>query len=188
MKKFKLIFLISLIIFYLFISISIYANQIATTQDGKQVLLKSDGTWEYIKSQSQESYKIFKIGTTIKINNFQFCLNSARWSKEDDLSLLKPNHIYLILDCSVKNIGNKPVIFSSMLMLKLIDKESYSQDQAIFANTKGVLDGELSPNQTMRGEIAFEVETNQSYWEFIFKPDLTDLGQAIYSIKKVQVK
>ena len=186
MKNIKLFSLI--IVFCLISSIFIYANQTATTQDGKQVLLKSDGTWEYLKDQPQESYKTFKMGTAIKISNIQFCLNSARWSKGDDLFSPESNNIWLILDCSVKNISNESVMFSSMLMLKLIDKEGYSQEQAIFANTKGTLDGELSPNQLMRGEIAYEVEISQSYWEFILKPDIIDLGQAIYSIKKVQIK
>ena len=188
MKNFKLFSISLIIIFCLIFSIFVYADQIATTQDGKKVLLKSDGTWEYIKSQSQKSYKTFKMGTTIKINNFQFCLNSARWSKGNEYGSPENNYIWLILDCSIKNIDNEPILFSSMLTLKLIDKDGYSQKETIFANTKGSLDGELSPNQIMRGEIAFEVKTNQSYWEFIFKPDLVDLGQVIYSIKKVQVK
>ena len=180
MKNIKLYSISLIIIFCLISSIFAYANQTAITQDGKQVLLKSDGTWEYIKNQSQKSYKTFKMGTTIKMSNIQFCLNSARWDKGDDLFSPEPNNIWLILDCSVKNISNKSIIFSSMLMLKLIDKEGYSQDQAIFANIKGTLDGELSPNQIMRGEIAYEVEINQSYWEFAFKPDLINPGQVIY--------
>lgn len=188
MKNFKLSSISLMIIFFLIFSIFVYADQTAITQDGKQVLLKSDGTWEYLKDQPQKSYKTFDIGTTIKINNLQFCLNSAHWNKGNDFSSPESNHIWLILDCSIKNIGNESIIFSSMLMLKLINKEGYAQDQTMFADTKGILDGELSPNQTIRGEIAFEVETNQSYWEFIFKPDLIEFGQVIYSIKKVQVK
>ena len=170
------------VLFFLFFSILAYSQQTAITQDGRNVLLKDDGTWEYIESKSQKGYKIFEIGTTAKISNLHFCVNSTRWSKGDELSLPKSDHIFLILDCTINNLDNKPITISSMMMFKLNDKEGYSQDQNWFLDTKGQLDGELSPGQKMRGEIAFEVEKNQTSWEFIFKPDLINPGQIIYSI------
>jgi len=188
MRNLKLIFSISLIVFCLIFSILAYSQQIATTQDGKKVLLKVDGTWEYIKDSPQKGYKTFKMGAVIRVSDFQFCLNSARWSKVSDLDSPKSGYIWLILNCTVKNISDEPIIMSSMLSLKLVDKEGYSQDQAIFADIKGSLDGQLSPNQTMKGEIAYEVEIKQSYWEFIFEPELFGLSQIIYSIEKDQVK
>jgi len=135
-------------------------------------------------------YETFKIGTTLKISDIKFCLNSARWSNGDDYQKPTPGYIWLLLDCTVQNVSSKSEIVSSMLQFKLFDKEGYAQSQSFLAYnvTKGSLDGELSPNQIMRGEIAYEVEINQSYWELAFKPDLFDPGQVIYSIKKEQVK
>ena len=135
-------------------------------------------------------YETFKIGTTLKIGDFKFCLNSARWSNGDDYFKPETGYIWLLIDCTVQNLNSKPEIVSSMTQFKLSDKEGYSQTQSWLAYTtiKGSLDGELSPNQIMRGEIAYEVEINQSYWEFAFKPNLFDSGQVIYSIKKEQVK
>ena len=135
-------------------------------------------------------YETFKIGTTLKIGDFKVCLNSARWSNGDKDYKPEPGYIWLLLDCTVQNINSKPEFVSSMTQFKLYDKEGYSQTQSFFASlvTKGSLDGELSPNQIMRGEIAYEVEIGQSYWEFAFKPNLFDSGQVIYSIKKEQVK
>lgn len=176
------------VLFFLFFSILAYSQQTAITQDGKSVLLKDDGTWEYIESRSQKDYKIFEIGTITKISNLHFCVNSARWSKGDELFLPKPDHIFLILDCTINNLDDKPIAISSMMMSKLNDEEGYSQDHNWFVDTKGQLDGELSPGQKMRGEIAFEVEKNQTSWEFIFKPDLINPGQIIYSILKEQAK
>ena len=135
-------------------------------------------------------YETFKIGTTLKISDIKFCLNSARWSNGDDYQKPTPGYIWLLLDCTVQNVSSKSEIVSSMLQFKLFDKEGYSQTQSYLAYfvIKGSLDGELSPNQIMRGEIAYEVEINQSYWELAFKPNLFDTGQVIYSIKKEQVK
>ena len=58
-----------IVLFFLFFSILVYSQQSAITQDGKNVLLKDDGTWEYVESKSQRGYKIFEIGTITKINN-----------------------------------------------------------------------------------------------------------------------
>ena len=171
------------VLFFLFFSILAYSQQIAITQDGRNVLLKDDGTWEYIESKSQKGYKIFEIGTIAKISNLHFCVNSVHWSKGDELSLPKSDHIFLIIDCTINNLDDKPITISSMMMFKLNDEEGYSQDHNWFVDTKGQLDGELSPGQKMRGEIAFEVEKNQTSWEFIFKPDLINPGQIIYSIE-----
>jgi hypothetical protein len=185
MKKLILFFL--LLIFCL-LYINIFAEQIVFTGDGKKVILKDDGTWEYLKDNSQKSYNTLPMGTTVKISNFKFCLNSARFSMDSDISSPKPNMVWLILDCTVTNLGNETETISTMLMFTLRDKEGYSQEQAIFAETKGKLDATISPGQTVRGEIAFEVEQGQAYWEFIFKADVFGTNQAIYSISKEQVK
>ena len=186
MKKLILFFLI-LIFCLLYVNI-IFAEQIVFTSDGKEVLLKDDGTWKYLEDSSQKGYNTLPMGATVKISNFKFCLNSARFSMDSDISSPKPNMVWLILDCTVTNLGNEAETVSTMLMLTLRDKEGYSQEQAIFAETKGKLDATISPGQTIRGEIAFEVEQGQVYWEFIFKADVFGTNQAIYSISKEQVK
>jgi len=184
MKNIKLYYIFLITFLLLTCSISAYANQeiIAVTSDGKSVLLKPNGTWEYMDTVMKYLDDPFDIGTTIKISDVSFCVNSASFGKDNDLT-------FLILDCTVQNLSTLPFTLSSMLMMNLIDEKGYYQDQNYFADVKGSLDGELSPNQTLRGQIAYEIDlSNEYYWSFVFKPDLVNPGQAVYLIKKEQVK
>ena len=184
MKNIKLLYIFLIAFLLLAGSLSVYSSQelTAITSDGKSVLLKPNGTWEYLDNVTQNSDETFDIGTTIKIANVSFCVNSARYDKDDSQSLL-------ILDCTVQNLSTSPFMLSSMMMFTLIDEKGYSQDQSYFVNLKGSLDGELSPNQRIRGEIAYEIDmSNEYYWEFVFKPDLVNTGQVIYLIMKDQIK
>ena len=73
-------------------------------------------------------------------------------------------------------------------MFSLYDSEFYSKEMAMFAETKGSLDGELGAGRTMRGEVAFEVGAAETEWEFIFEPNIFGFGQAIYKITAQDIK
>ncbi|WP_394677374.1 DUF3157 family protein [uncultured Sphingobacterium sp.] len=51
MKK----YLLFIIFLFLASTLAIAQNKFATTTDGRTVLLKSDGTWEYVKERSTSS-------------------------------------------------------------------------------------------------------------------------------------
>ena len=160
MKIFKLF--IFLLLFFLICSISINATE--------------------------KTYQLNKIGKVIITDTFKLSLNSVRWDNGDEYIQPDPNKKWLTLDCTIQNISNDTVSFSSLLMLALFDIDGYSQKMTIFAITKGSVDGLIAPSQIMRGEVAYEVDASQSYWEFVFKPDLLIPNQYFYSIKKEQVK
>ena len=117
-----------------------------------------------------------------------FTVNSARWDKGDDWSEPEEGERWLLLDCTIENQGSESTTISSLLMFKLYDEENYSRDMEIFADTKGSLDGELGFGRKMRGEVAFNVEEGQSYWEFIFEPEVFGFGQAIFTINENEVQ
>lgn len=160
MKNSKLF--ISLILFFLICSISVFP--------------------------SEKTYQLNKIGKVIITDTFKFSFNSARWDYGDEFFKPDANKKWLVLDCTVQNISNDAIGFSSMLMLSLFDVNGYSQDRTVFAETRGAVDGMIVSSQIMRGEVAYEVDALGSYWEFVFKPDLLKPEQFFYSITKEQVK
>lgn len=125
---------------------------------------------------------IFKVGETVKMKEFEFTVNSVRFDNGSEFTKPDEGMTYLVLDATIKNIGDKPTTISSMAMFDLIDAESYKKDEAIFADTKGRLGGELGQGRDMRGEIAFKVGLDEKEWEFIFEPGMFSKGQAIYKI------
>jgi len=156
----------------------------------EEVIIEEPITEEEIEEAMEETPKIeiFEIGDTIKMGDLIFTVNSARWDEGDEFSKPEEGEKWLVLDCTIENQSNESTTVSSMLMFKLYDEDGYSMNQEIFVDTKGSLDGELGPGRKMSGEIAFSVEEGQSYWEFIFEPEVFGFGQAIFAINENEVQ
>jgi hypothetical protein len=137
---------------------------------------------------TEKSYTLYKIGETITTDIFKFTLNSVRWDHGDEYFKSESGKNWLVIDCTVQNMTGSSAVFSSMLSLSLFDDDGYAQDVSYFTNTKGSLDGTLAPSQTMRGELAYVVDSSHSCWELVFQPDWLSSDQYFYQITKEQVK
>lgn len=122
------------------------------------------------------------LGEPIEMGELEFTARSARWDGGDQFLSPDEGNRWIAIDVEIKNKSEKSTSLSSLMMFSLYDDENYSADQAIFANTKGSLDGELGAGRTMAGEVAFEVSDSSQSFEFIFEPELFGFGQAIYEI------
>jgi Protein of unknown function (DUF3157). len=61
------------------LTISLYAqNQYATTTDGKKVILKSDGTWEYVKGNSAPAKSLHSGGNKSTSSNTRTSSSSVK--------------------------------------------------------------------------------------------------------------
>lgn len=134
------------------------------------------------QTQPPPAQEKFKIGETVRMGNLQFTLNGARFDDGDDFFKPDAGTKWIVLDCTIENVGQEPTAISSLLMFSLYDAENYSKDLAFGPNLKGSLDGELGAGRRMAGEIAYEVGEAEQSWEFIFAPNLFGFGQAIYEI------
>ena len=131
---------------------------------------------------------LFAIGDTVKMGDIQLTVNSARWDKGNSFSKPEKGQKWLVLNCTIENTGEESLQVSSLLMFKLYDMLAYARDYEIFADTKGSLDGEVSPGRKIRGEVAFNVDADQDTWEFIFEPNVFGYGQAIFLIESGSVQ
>lgn len=62
-------------------AISLYAqDQYATTTDGKKVILKSNGTWEYVKDSSTPANSLYSGGSKSTSSNTKAGASSAKKS------------------------------------------------------------------------------------------------------------
>jgi len=153
----------------------------------EQPVAADEGLEEETDEEPEEVEDMFKIGETVKMGDLVFTVTSARWDEGGEFYGPETGERWLLMDCVIENAGDKEDVISSMIMFVLYDEEHYSRDQEFLAETKGNLDGELGPGRTMRGEIAFSVEEDQSEWEFIFQPNIFGFGQAIYLITEEDV-
>lgn len=138
-------------------------------------------------SKEKPRPEIFSVGDTVKMGKFIMTLNSVRWDEGNQFAKPDEGTRWLVANITLNNESEEPTAVSSLMMFSLIDDEHYSCDWAVFASTKGSVDGELGPSRSMRGEIAWEVDDGGSAWELVFEPDLFGSGQAVFKINQKDV-
>jgi hypothetical protein len=111
-----------------------------------------------VKKEEPQKPKIQKLqmGESVEFGGMKVTFNSVR--KDFGNEFMSPeNDFHLIADLTVENTTNKEENVSSLLNLSLKDADGYKYSDAIFADTKGTLNGSISAGDKLRGEIAFDV-------------------------------
>lgn len=187
MKK-SYILLIMLFIISVFLVACDEPSSTDTTEGGSNSETAKVSEEEQSDETSSEEPSDLKLGEAIEMGDLTFTAKSARWDDGDEFSSPEEGQRWLIIDAEITNNSDESTTISSILMFDLYDDENYSTDLAIFAETRGSLDGELGAGRATSGEIAFDVpETSQSF-EFVFEPELFGFGQAIYNIDASEVQ
>jgi hypothetical protein len=122
----------------------------------------------------------FAVGDAVKFGDLVITVNSFRTSTGQ--SFMTPDlDQFIIVNLTIENKGSKSAAISSVMQMELVDAQWYKYDVAIFADTKGSLDGELGPGRSVRGEVGFDVRRHDQY-EFIFSEPFAS-GLAIWVLK-----
>src|SRR5699024_11102444 len=129
-----------------------------------------------------------KLGEVIEMGDLTFMAKSARWDDGNELDSPEEGQRWLIIDAEITNNSDEGTTISSILMFDLYDDENYSTEVALFAETRGSLDGDLGTGRAMSGEIAFDVPESSQSFEFVFEPEVFGFGQAIYNIDGSEVQ
>jgi hypothetical protein len=126
------------------------------------------GTFDETSSETQqtESAEVASsatVGDTITGDDYSITLNSAQFSQADIFSSSPENDEYLILDITVENSSSEDNSLSSLLSFELQGSDAYKYQQALTAEKKGNLDGTVPAGGKLRGQIAFDVPSLDSY-------------------------
>lgn len=133
--------------------------------------------------QNQAGAETYNIGDSAKAGDLVFTVNSVRVDEGSDLLKPAEGNIYYIVDVTVENTGSQSETVSSLLMFKLLDSDGYSYDITFGPETKGQLDGEVSPGRKLRGELVFEIPKDAKGLELEIDPTLFEGDQIIFSLE-----
>ncbi|MBE3549828.1 MAG: DUF4352 domain-containing protein [Brockia lithotrophica] len=123
------------------------------------------------------AYPEFRVGDQIKMGNLVFVVNGTREVKDEFMNP-NPGNIFLAVDVTVENVGEKPEPVSSLMMFDLRDAEGNRYNRTL-AGSKTTPDGEVAPGKKLRGEVVFEVPKDAKGLEFIIKSEFLKTGHAI---------
>lgn len=186
----KTIIFISLL---LLISIFAVGCGEATSENSDPSTEAEDSNVDYQEGENEEDDDTtteesgLSLGETVEMGNLSFTARSARWDNGSEFLEPDEGTKWLVIDAEITNNSDESTTISSILMFSLYDDENYAAEHAIFAETRGSLDGELGAGRSMAGEIAFEVSDTSHSFEFIFEPEVFGFGQSIYNIDISQI-
>lgn len=126
--------------------------------------------------------QIFKIGDIIQLKDFKVIVNGVRTSDGDGIFKPDDGEQFFYVDCTIENISDKEQVVSSILMLKVVDKDGRSCDQAIVSDANGQLDGNVGSGRKISGEYVVQVPKDETGLELVFDSSLWTGGQVIVSL------
>lgn len=180
------LFKIGILVFTLIILImGCTESNVEETPEGSDQNIADDGTTEGPTDEPAEepSGGVFAVGDTADFDGLKITLNGVRTSQGDEY-FPPENDKFILIDLTIENTTNEAQTVSTLMQMSLMDPESFAYDVAIFADTKGSVDGEIAPGRKVRGEVAFDVP-QADFYEFIFEDPFVG-GQAIWKLENIQ--
>lgn len=140
---------------------------------------------EQESSQNKNQVEKHKIGDTISIDGLEITLNKVRKGAGGQFN--KPQEdMFLYTMVTIENKSDKSQRVSSLGNFELADSEGIRYTIALTTDSKGKVDGEISPGQKLKGELAFDVPESDSY-ELIRK-EIFENGQVIWKFDKNEIE
>lgn len=99
------------------------------------------------------------------LDGLQITLNDVEYKTTGTFD--PDNDHYVVLDLTLTNTTNEAIHVSTLLQMELQDDQGYKHSPALYIDGKGTLDGEIAAGDTIRGQVAFDVDKSSTY-RFIF--------------------
>jgi len=110
------------------------------------------------------------IGDTIEVEpGLYLTVNGVRTASD---GLVSADGLYVIFDCTYENRTRGEFALSTLINLSVKDTDGYKYNAALWAETKGSLDGSLPAGDMVRGEVAFDIPDGSSVKYFCYDPFL----------------
>jgi hypothetical protein len=124
----------------------------------------------------------FKVGQTVKVGDtWQVTVNSAKTSQGSEFSTPAANHVYLVIDVTLKNISTQEQqAYSAQFTLRDATGQQYTE--TFFDSSLTSPNGKVEADGLLRGQLSYEVPTSQKHFTLAFEASLTETGQTIWDI------
>lgn len=134
------------------------------------------------KSNDTNKVETFKVGDTVKTNDFKITVNKVTVSNGGEVIKPKKGNEFLKTDITVENISKEEQAVSSVMMFKVVDKDGRSYEQAFTENQNGQLDGKVGPGRKITGEYIVEVPKGAKGLQLEFDSSLISSGQVVVNL------
>ena len=127
--------------------------------------------------------------TKLKINSIKKLTKECAYEYDGKCySYNEPeNDYFIIIDITIENTGDEEQSISSILQFELKDPDGEKQSQEYMLEAiKSSLDGSIMANDTLKGQIAFDVK-DKEYYNLYYQDSLFD-DNIKFKINKTDIK
>lgn len=121
------------------------------------------------------------VGDTVDYHGTVITLNGVRESEGDEYLKPQPGHTFKVVDITVKNNGQEPLVISSALSFSLTDSSDLNYTVPITDDVK-MLDGTIAPGGELTGEIPYEVKQGVKGLQLSYGDPMKE-GRAIWAVE-----
>ncbi|MEZ8196543.1 DUF3157 family protein [Vibrio cortegadensis] len=155
------------------LSSNVLANQIVTLENGQQIQLNDDFTWEYLSAKSEETTDVVAIPLASKKAGTQFKVGANKHIlqlSDSGIDILLQSASYesgtLIIPTSITNQSSQSIVLID-LEVEILDSQGVSllkTEVAIWKSIKRIADTYLRPQSSESGRnLVFEVPQHTDY-------------------------
>ncbi|HEY7127688.1 MAG TPA: DUF4352 domain-containing protein [Ktedonobacterales bacterium] len=117
------------------------------------------------------------VGTTWMVT-----VNGVKTSKGGSFSTPDAGNIYLVVDVTVTNVSSEKQPVSSLLSFTLKDTAGKEYDESIAPDVGKPPDGDVEANNQLKGQLVYEVPTDQKLFNLTFISDLLGTDMAVWDL------
>lgn len=121
------------------------------------------------------------VGDSVDYHGTVITLNKVRESEGDDYSKPQQGHIFKVMELTVKNNGQEPLVISSALSFSLTDSSDLNYTVPI-TDDVNMLDGTIAPGEELTGEIPYEVKQDVQGLQLSYGDPMKE-GRAIWAVE-----
>jgi len=159
-------------------------DQKADSSHPKTASASTSSNVKHEKSSSKPALKPkvihLKKGESGTVGGVEITLNAVHFSKGGSYDKSKKGQ-FLITQLTAKNVSKEEQVISSIATLTIQDQSNHSYDMTLLLQGTGApFDGELTPEEELQGEVAFDVPVLDTY-QVSYK-DPFGRGQIIWTI------
>jgi len=125
------------------------------------------------------------VGDKIQAGNFELTVNSYSnpYVSSDEFYQPTPGQLWVLVDVSITNVSDETQDYGSF-DFTLRDADDFSYDTAYLGQERDLSSGSLRPDETIRGEVGFELPVDALPERLVFDPGFFGEGRIDIELRR----
>lgn len=132
------------------------------------------------------SLETFNIGDVVAFENTSLTVNEFSYATGSQFNEPEEGYKYLLVDITVENTSSETINISTLLQMyvKDSDHKKYAVDiMASMESSSSLPEGELSPGESIRGQVGYQVPENATGLVFALEADVFEAGKIFITLE-----